>query len=143
MNRVKQLVHAENVYRMGYTGKNIRVVTLDTGVYLHPDLRQNVVAVSYTHLCKNHFGKADNVKVVIDPDTCEYHCYQEKTVVETVDCLLYTSWDFIVSNNAMPLGSLILALFCCTRRGWGWNLSLIHICCLFRQNRRNKFTENS
>ena len=30
MNRVKQLVHAENVYRMGYTGKNIRVVTLDT-----------------------------------------------------------------------------------------------------------------
>ncbi|MFR3244374.1 MAG: hypothetical protein ACLTQF_13115 [Lachnospira sp.] len=27
-------------------------------------------------------------------------------------------WDFIVSNNAMPLGSLILALFCCTRRGW-------------------------
>ena len=40
MNRVKQLVHAENVYRMGYTGKNIRVVTLDTGVYLHPDLRQ-------------------------------------------------------------------------------------------------------
>ena len=32
--------------------------------------------------CKNHFGKADNVKVVIDPDTCEYHCFQEKTVVE-------------------------------------------------------------
>ena len=35
--------------------------------------------------CKNHFGKADNVKVVIDPDTFEYHCYQEKTVVETVE----------------------------------------------------------
>ena len=35
--------------------------------------------------CKNHFGKADNVKVVIDPDTCEFHCYQEKTVVETVE----------------------------------------------------------
>lgn len=35
--------------------------------------------------CKNHFGKADNVKVVIDPDTCEYHCYQEKTVVEEVE----------------------------------------------------------
>ena len=35
--------------------------------------------------CKNHFGKADNVKVVIDPDTCEYHCFQEKTVVEEVE----------------------------------------------------------
>ena len=35
--------------------------------------------------CKNHFGKADNVKVVIDPKTCEYHCFQEKTVVEEVE----------------------------------------------------------
>ena len=35
--------------------------------------------------CKNHFGKAENVKVVIDPDTCEYHCFQEKTVVENVE----------------------------------------------------------
>lgn len=35
--------------------------------------------------CKNHFGKSDNVKVVIDPDTCEYHCFQEKTVVEEVE----------------------------------------------------------
>lgn len=34
--------------------------------------------------CKNHFGKSDNIKVVIDPDTCEYHCFQEKTVVEEV-----------------------------------------------------------
>lgn len=35
--------------------------------------------------CKNHFGKSDNVRVVIDPETCEYHCYQDKTVVEEVE----------------------------------------------------------
>ena len=30
-------------------------------------------------------------------------------------------WDFIVSNNLRPLGSLIIALFCCNKRfGWGW-----------------------
>ena len=30
-------------------------------------------------------------------------------------------WDFIVSNNLLPLGSLIIALFCCNKRfGWGW-----------------------
>jgi N utilization substance protein A len=34
--------------------------------------------------CKNHFGKSDNVRVSIDPDTCEYHCFQDKTVVEEV-----------------------------------------------------------
>ena len=30
-------------------------------------------------------------------------------------------WDFIVSTNLLPLGSLIIALFCCNKRyGWGW-----------------------
>ena len=30
-------------------------------------------------------------------------------------------WDFIVSNNILPLGSLVLALFCCNSFGWGWD----------------------
>ena len=43
---------------------------------------------SLVQACKNHFGKADNVKVIIDPETCEFHCYQEKTVVEEVEDLV-------------------------------------------------------
>lgn len=35
--------------------------------------------------CKNHFGKSENIKVQMDPKTCEYHVYQEKTVVEQVE----------------------------------------------------------
>lgn len=31
-------------------------------------------------------------------------------------------WDFIVSTNILPLGSLVFALFCCNKRwGWGWD----------------------
>ena len=31
-------------------------------------------------------------------------------------------WDFIVSNNLLPLGSLIFVIFCCSKRfGWGWD----------------------
>lgn len=30
-------------------------------------------------------------------------------------------WDFIVSNNILPLGSLVMALFCCNKFGWGWD----------------------
>ena len=30
-------------------------------------------------------------------------------------------WDFIVSTNLLPLGSLVFALFCCNRFGWGWD----------------------
>ena len=35
--------------------------------------------------CKQHFGKADNVKVEIDRETCDFLCYAEKEVVETED----------------------------------------------------------
>ena len=35
--------------------------------------------------CKNHFGKADNVKVNIDPKTCQFSVFAEKTVVEQVE----------------------------------------------------------
>ena len=28
--------------------------------------------------------------------------------------------DFIVSNNILPLGSLVVVLFCVLKRGWGW-----------------------
>ena len=39
---------------------------------------------SLIQACKNHFGKADNVKVNINPETCDFGVYAEKTVVETV-----------------------------------------------------------
>lgn len=35
--------------------------------------------------CKNHFGKADNVKVEINRETCDFLVYAEKEVVETAD----------------------------------------------------------
>ncbi|MBP5310351.1 MAG: transcription termination/antitermination protein NusA, partial [Lachnospiraceae bacterium] len=35
--------------------------------------------------CKNHFGKADNVKVEIDRETGDFLVYAEKTVVESAD----------------------------------------------------------
>ena len=34
---------------------------------------------------KNHFGKADNAKVVMDHDTCEYAVYSMKTVADEVE----------------------------------------------------------
>lgn len=35
--------------------------------------------------CKNHFGKSENVKVVIDRETGDFHVYAAKTVVENVE----------------------------------------------------------
>lgn len=31
-------------------------------------------------------------------------------------------WDFIVSSNLLPLGAIVISLFCCSSRwGWGWD----------------------
>ena len=40
---------------------------------------------SLINACTNHFGKADNIKVLMDRTTCEYSLIQEKRVVETVE----------------------------------------------------------
>ena len=33
---------------------------------------------SLINACKNHFGKADNIKVIMNRETCEYFLYAEK-----------------------------------------------------------------
>lgn len=40
---------------------------------------------SLLNACKNHFGKADNVRVIMDRETCDYRLFAEKTVVEDVE----------------------------------------------------------
>ena len=45
----------------------------------------DAIEQSLIQACKNHFGKADNIKVSIDPQTCDFHVYAERTVVEQVE----------------------------------------------------------
>ena len=40
---------------------------------------------SLLNACKNHFGKADNIKLTMDRETCDYQLYAEKEVVEEVE----------------------------------------------------------
>ncbi len=46
------------------------------------------IANSLMTACKNHFGKADNVKVEINHETCDFLVYAEKEVVETAEDVL-------------------------------------------------------
>ncbi len=49
------------------------------------DTLLEAIEQSLIQACKNHFGKSDNVKVFIDPETCDFGVYAEKTVVEKVE----------------------------------------------------------
>ncbi|MBE5887344.1 MAG: peptidase S8 [Lachnospiraceae bacterium] len=43
MEKVKKIVNAFRVYKNGYSGKNIRIALLDTGVVLHRELENRIV----------------------------------------------------------------------------------------------------
>ena len=49
------------------------------------DTLLEAIEQSLIQACKNHFGKADNVHVTIDPDTCDFSVYADRTVVEHVE----------------------------------------------------------
>ncbi|MDY5774627.1 MAG: transcription termination factor NusA [Lachnospiraceae bacterium] len=59
--------------------------------------------------CKNHFGKSENIKVSIDPQTCEFHVYQEKTVVEKVEdpCMEISLANAKMIDSVYELGDVI------------------------------------
>lgn len=69
MERVKKLVHAQKVYWQGYTGKNVRVVVLDTGVYLHRDIGKNVIGfkdfVGISQSCYDDNGHGTHVAGIL------------------------------------------------------------------------------
>ncbi|MBR5247994.1 MAG: transcription termination/antitermination protein NusA [Lachnospiraceae bacterium] len=62
--------------------------------------------------CKNHFGKADNVKVEINRETCDFLVYAEKEVVETQDdveddCLQIALEDAKEISTKASVGDMI------------------------------------
>ena len=59
--------------------------------------------------CKNHFGKADNIRVNINPDTCDFAVYAEKEVVETPEdtALQISLTDAKMMNPKYEIGDTV------------------------------------
>ena len=64
---------------------------------------------SLINACKNHFGKADNVKVIMNRETCEYSLYAEKTVVEEVedDVMEISLAEAKMKDSKFELGDIV------------------------------------
>ena len=48
------------------------------------DVMMDAIENSLISACKNHFGTSENIKVIMDRETCDYAVYAEKKVVEEV-----------------------------------------------------------
>lgn len=73
------------------------------------DTMIEAIETSLITACKNHFGKSDNVRVDMNPETCEYHVFQGKTVVaEVEDPVLEISLaNAKMINSKYELGDLV------------------------------------
>ena len=58
--------------------------------------------------CKNHFGTSDNIKIVMDQETCDYSVYAEKEVVEEVfDPALEISLEDAERSIQLHIGDIV------------------------------------
>ena len=48
------------------------------------DVMMDAIENSLLSACKNHFGTSDNIKILMDRETCDYSVFAEKEVVEEV-----------------------------------------------------------
>lgn len=67
----KELMEAINVLEKDYN--------------ISKDVLLDAIENSLLTACKNHFGKADNAKVIIDRETGDYSVFMEKEVVDEVE----------------------------------------------------------
>ena len=49
--------------------------------------------------CKNHYGKNDNFKVIVDPLTCDFSCFIVKTCVELEDDVMDPAQEIWVEDG--------------------------------------------
>lgn len=73
------------------------------------DILLEAIENSLLTACKNHFGKADNVKVTINRETGDFSVYAEKEVVESVeDPMLQISLaEAKMMNGRYDLGDIV------------------------------------
>lgn len=73
------------------------------------DTLLGAIEQSLIQACKNHFGKADNVHVSINPETCDFGVYADRTVVEFVEdpALEISLVDAQKKNAKAEIGDII------------------------------------
>ena len=95
------------------------------------DTLMDAIENSLINACKNHFGKADNVHVMIDPETCDFSVYADRTVVEHVEdpALEISLVDAQKTNTNAEIGDVMKVEIQSKEFGRiaTQNLSLIHI----------------
>lgn len=74
MDRIRQLLNTDYAYKRGYTGRNVTVAVMDTGLYPHKDVKQRILNFydTYQHQVSPYDdnGHGTHVTGIIGGDGC-------------------------------------------------------------------------
>ena len=84
------------------------------------DTLLEAIEQSLIQACKNHFGKADNVHVTIDPETCDFSVYADRNVVEYVEdpALEISLADALKITSRAEIGGIVQVPIQSKEFGW-------------------------
>ena len=73
------------IFNLGGNNNEYRIIgSIEQEKNISKDTMMDAIENSLISACKNHFGTAENIKVIMDRETCDYAVYAEKEVVEEV-----------------------------------------------------------
>lgn len=118
MDRVKRIVHAKEVYKKGYTGKGVRIALLDTGVFPHQSMKDNLIFfqdnISFQKNCYDDNGHgthiagilcsmAPNVELMVFKILDKNGNGSTQKVLDALDWILknHKIWDIKLLNFSM------------------------------------------
>lgn len=83
--------------------------TLEREKDISKDTILEAIENSLITACKNHFGKSDNIKVLINKETCDFSVFAEKQVVEEVedDVTQISLVDAKIKDSKYELGDIV------------------------------------
>jgi len=138
MERVKQVVHAKEVYKKGYSGKGVRIALLDTGVFLQGNLSRNIILfkdyINHRTECYDDNGHGTHIAGILCGNEKERFC----GMAPNAELLVFKILD---KNGNGSTDSAIEALNWIEKNHKHWNIKLLNFSMGYLPNTNPKLQE--
>lgn len=141
MERVKKVVHANEVYKKGCSGKGVRIALLDTGVFPHNSLEGNIIYfkdfINHKKECYDDNGHGTHIAGIL----CGHGGVGEKNCLGMAPRAELLVFKILDKNGNGSTQSAIQALEWIQSNHKRWNIKLLNFSMGYLPNTNHKMQE--